>query len=159
MRLKPIFVARSSSDIWWEQLRQLRNACAGGFTHARAEITVEQQRGYRETYRENVRHYLYLTPDGEVAAFSRLEWKEDGYVYPTYGVAPYARGKGYVWEVVKHAMLAAGGPLRGDLLFSNEAIKKVDFALGWRSVGPLPDEGGVLAVEADWPPAFLGDLL
>ena len=158
MRLIPLFLPRQGSDNMWEFLRQTRNACADGLTHDRSEITPQQQALYRQTYSENVRHYVYTDETDVMVAFSRLEWR-DGFVYPTYGIAPRARGKGYAWDVVKHAMLAAGGPLRGDLLFSNEAIKYVDFALGWRPQGPPPDENGVLLVEAEWPPAFVKEFV
>jgi hypothetical protein len=121
------------------------------------EITQEQQWAYMESVQTNphIRHYIYHNGEAFVG-FSRLEWKE-GYVYPTYGVDPQYRGRGYAWDVVKHTMLAAGGPLKGDLLDSNEAIKKVDYALGWVPVGPVVD--GIQQVEAAWPPAFIAGVV
>lgn len=159
MRLRPIYLPRDGNSDQWEWLRVIRNDCAKGFTHNQTEITEEQQAEYRGTFSDNTRHYVYLDEDGSPVAFTRLEWKPDGFVYPSYGVASWARGKGYAWEVVMHAMLAAGGPLRGDLLNDNEAIKKVDFALGWKSRGLPPDENNVLLVEAAWPPEFLRGIL
>ena len=152
-RLRAVYVARWHSDLQWEQLRVVRNECADGFTHFRDEITPRRQEDYRMKYNENVRHYLYLTQSGDVVGFSRLEWRsEDGYVYPTYGVSPRFRGQGYAYEIVEHAMYAAGGPLRGDLLLGNEAIMRVDFALGWYPRGTSKAVDGVLLVEAAWPP-------
>ena len=151
MKLRAHFIPRDGKDSDWDTLRSVRNSCREGLTHTRTEITPEEQALYRQSYSENVRHYLYVTTWGWVVGFSRLEWI-DGFVYPTYGVASWARGHGFSWEIVKHAMLAAGGPLKGDLLVSNEAIKKVDYALGWRPVGEPHD--GIQDVEADWPPAF-----
>jgi len=158
VKLIPVFVPRDGSDNMWDLLRRIRNSCSEGLTHDQRILTPLEQARYRETYSENVRHYLYLTSEDWVVAFSRLEWR-DGFVYPTYGVASWARGLGFAWDVVKHAMLAAGGPLRGDLIFNNEAIKKVDFALGWRPQGPPPDANGILLVEAAWPPEFVKELV
>jgi hypothetical protein len=138
----------------WEMLRRVRNSCASGLTRSQAEVTPEQQKVYRWSYSENVRHYLYLDAGDLVVAYSRLEWR-DGFMYPSCGVAEWARGMGYAWDVVKHAMLASGGPMRGELLDSNEAIKKVDYALGWRPVGPA--QFGAVEVEAAWPPPFVED--
>ena len=154
MKLRPQFLPRWGPPLLWDVLRGVRNACAEGMTHHTNWISAEAQEHYRVTYSENVRHFLYWDPDGCIAAFSRLEWR-DGYVYPTYGVVPSQRGKGYAWEVVKHTMLAAGGPLKGDLLADNEAIKKVDYALGWVPVGEPHD--GIQDVEAAWPPQFYLD--
>jgi hypothetical protein len=146
-----MFVPREGAGYYWDRLRVLRNECALGLTHNRAQITELEQEHYRTTYSENVRHYLYMDKDGNFVAFSRLEWR-DGYVYPTYGVGAHFRGRGYIWDVVRHAMLAAGGPLKGDLLVDNEAIKVVDYALGWRPFGdPV---GLVQSVYAEWPPEF-----
>lgn len=154
VKLKPVLV---TTDAQWELLRLIRNACRDGFTHSTKAITEEQQKEYALKCATNpyLRHYLFYDAENFVVGFSRLEWR-DGYVYPTYGVSPQARGKGYAWEVVKHTMLAAGGPLKGDLLDTNEAIKKVDYTLGWRPVGPVVD--GVQQVEADWPPTFAKNL-
>lgn len=156
MTLKPILLRRTYGyKILWERLRLLRNSCVDGFTHTRREITPEEQEIYVQNFPETVRHYLYIDEHGVVVAFSRLEHQDDGFIYPTYGVDPAHRGKRYAWQVVKHAMLAAGGPLRGDLFVTNKAIMMVDFTLGWRPVGEPVD--GVLSVEAPWPPPFVGD--
>lgn len=152
MRLRPIYLPREGSDDEWEWLRVMRNDCAEGLTHNRNEITEEEQDTYRKSFNEHTRHYIFLTEEGPVA-FSRLEWRPDGFVYPTVGVASWARGHGYAWEVMKHTLLAAGGPLKGDLLTSNKAIMKVDFTLGWRPLGE-PHEG-ILDVECAWPPTFI----
>lgn len=138
----------------WEMLRVIRNGCRDGFTHTTTEITREQQDAYRQACSTNphIRHYLYYY-DGICVGFSRLEWR-DGFVYPTYGVAPWARGRGFAWDIVKLALLAAGGPLKGDLLMTNEAIKKVDYALGFVKVD-VPDENGVQQVQCAWPPPFV----
>ena len=70
------------------------------------ERIEEQQKEYALKCATNpyLRHYLFYDAENFVVGFSRLEWR-DGYVYPTYGVSPQARGKGYAWEVVKHTML------------------------------------------------------
>lgn len=144
------------TDEQWEMLRVIRNSCREGLTHDTSEITPEQQAQYRTRIMMNphVRHYLYMDMDGAYVGFSRLEWR-DGFVYPTYGVASWARGRGYAWDIVALTLLAAGGPLHGDLLVTNEAIKKVDYALGWVNIGE-PREG-VQNVSCAWPPPFLFD--
>jgi hypothetical protein len=138
----------------WEMLRIIRNGCRDGFTHTSTEITQAQQNEYRHKCETNphVRHYLYYTERGICVGFSRLEWK-DGFVYPTYGVAPWARGCGFAWHIVALALLAAGGPLKGDLLVTNDAIKKVDYALGFIDDGPAVQ--GIQNVTCAWPPPFL----
>lgn len=151
MRLHPLLVHRDAKALW-EIMRQIRNACADGFTHRTSQISINEQEQYRLSFSESVRHYLYLDSNDHAVGFSRLDARTDGFVYPTYGVDPNQRGKGYAWDIVKHAMLAAGGPLKGDLLVSNKAIMHVDFGLGWVPDGPSVN--GVLPVRADWPPAF-----
>lgn len=150
----------------FETLRQIRNDCLSGMTHHRSTITPEQQKVYRELcYGPYVRNYLYFCPVRKThVGFSRLQWK-DGFVYPTYGVSMRRLSEtrsvpdapvSYIRDIIQHAMLAAGEPLRGDLFASNEAIKSVDYALGWRPVG-LP-VNGIQQVEADWPPKFFADV-
>lgn len=153
IRLSPRLVVTSDA---WELLRLVRNSCREGLTHDTAEITPEAQRRYMDKMMTNplVRHYLY-TYQNIVVGFSRLEWKE-GYIYPTYGVASWARGQGFAWDIVKLALMAAGGPLKGDLLVTNEAIKKVDYALGFWNDGPAVQ--GIQRVQCPWPPPFIADV-
>ena len=144
------------TDLQWEVLRQIRNSCRQGFTHNQEEVSIEQQREYRNQVDNRlVRHYLYRY-HGVAIGFSRLEWR-DGFIYPTYGVALWARGNGFAWDVVKLALLAAGGPLKGDLLDTNDAIKKVDYTLGFLNDGP--PVRGIQKVTCSWPPPFIREAL
>lgn len=154
MKLIPKVLVRTDVE-GFEQMREIRNSCLNGMTHAKGYLTRVEQDRYRSLYPETVRHYLYFAPEGtEPIGFSRLALSSDGkHIVPTYGIAGWARGKGYAWDIVKHTMLAAGLPLKGDLLDSNEAIKRVDYALGWVPVGPVVN--GVQAVECPWPPPFI----
>lgn len=152
MRLVPRGLQYSDD---WDALRRVRNECAPMLTHFRGEIDQAAKENYRTTFPETVRHYLFEDDERQVVGFARLEWR-DGYVYPSYGLAESARGKGYGWHLVKMALLAAGGPLRGDFLVGNDAIERIDLSLGWRKVGQPVD--GIQAVECDWPPPFVRDL-
>ncbi len=159
MILIPRFLHRSDTH-GFEMLRTLRNECRDAMTHAREYITFIEQEKYRTTYPETVRHYLYLEP-GEgpwwehVVGFSRLE-DRDGFVSFTYGIGPWARGKGYGWDVAKHFLMAAGAHLRGDVLVSNKASQHILYDLGVEPVGE--PEGGIQKIACVWPPPFVEDL-
>lgn len=152
MRLTPQLVTRTGRDDDWEVLRQIRNSCRAGLTQMTDEVSPEMQRRYRRDYdADHVRHYLFLKGSIPVG-YGRLE-ERDGYVYPSCGVAEWHRGKGYGWEVVRLTLLMAGGSMKGELRLSNEVICKIDFALGWKRVGP--PVGDIQPVECAWPPPFI----
>lgn len=153
-RLWPWFVQGS---VLLEALRQVRNECRDYMTGHTAEITPEQQQNWWDHVVDHTNNWFYvfsLEPDAsrpqDFIAFAALSY-HDGTMWPTYGLRASHRGCGIGREVIQFTLIAAQGPLRGNLLASNEAVKKLDYELGWNPIG---EHDGIIDVEYKWPPKF-----
>lgn len=149
--LKPRLV---QTDREWEILRLIRNSCREGFSHDQREITPDMQASYRQALERNSRtvfHYLYF--DSNVAVgFSRLQPNPSGRVTITFGVALWARGNLYEHQIVPMMMLAAGGPLIGDILLTNEVSRWINKLYGFVETVIIEDH---VRIECEWPPMNL----
>jgi len=79
----------------WEELRSLRNECRTFMTVDQHEITLAEQRAFRERFNTlEQRVYLIGLQDGAYVGFLYLK-KKDGRWWASYGVTASKRGAGY----------------------------------------------------------------
>jgi ribosomal protein S18 acetylase RimI-like enzyme len=78
-----------------QQLRVLRNQCAGWMTRDTAQITEAQQETfYRDKLATGRVDGFLALDDGEPAAYGLLVWDKRGRAWSSTGVAESARGRG-----------------------------------------------------------------
>ena len=138
-------------------LGELRNQCLDGLTGVPKLVTPEEQEKWYCSWKP-LEHLAYIYHDrGVRVGWSHILFK-DGFAWPSLGVIPSERRKGFGPQIVKHAMIAGGCEALGLLLARNTAIHKIDFALGWEKVDEHWDDTineMVFTVRYPWPPKFL----
>jgi hypothetical protein len=140
---------RVQNDDQVEVLRQIRNECRNEMTHARDEISQEQQRTWWNRLDQSAHAaYLYTVGDNrDYVAFSFVAWRE-GKPYVSYGMRACARGRRLSYDMVQQALWACQGTAYADVWETNGVILKVDFACGYEEVGR---HDGLVDIVHPWP--------
>lgn len=149
------YLVRNGYDA--QALRLIRNECLDGLTGDPTPVTQGQQADWWNLVKDDPAHisYLYFTPGDGLVGFSHIHFR-NGYQWPSLGVRPEFRGRGFGREIVEHTMIACGGPARGHILVDNVQIQRIDFSLGWFITGEIEKEGRrMYEVSYPWPPPFL----
>ena len=134
------FPVTTNEDV--ECMRRIYNACLAFMTKPLSPITPEQQEKWWEELPSKVKKfkaYLYRE-DGEIVAYSLLQWHFDGRITPLFGITENARGKNLARQIIQHYLSEADGPLWGEELSSHKAIIKMNEEAGWQL---LREENGV----------------
>jgi len=123
-----------------EIMRQIYNATlpwleqSGRPLPHRAE--VDQQNWWFDSEIPMTAH-IYTTVDEpwKFIAFSLIQFKEDRFSTPLFGILPEAHGNGYGEVILRHYLEIAGGPLAGSDRIDNPAITKLNDRNGWKVIG------------------------
>lgn len=125
-----------------EAMRVIFNACREFMTKPFEPITIEQQAKWWKELPNTVRRYkaFIYREDGEIVAYSLLQWHNDGRITPLFGISASARGHNLARQIIQHYLAEADGPLYGEELSSHKAIIKLNKEAGWKL---LREENGV----------------
>lgn len=125
-----------------EAMRQIFNLCREFMTKPLSPITPEQQEKWWKELPSKVKKFkaFLYRDEGEIVAYSLLQWHHDGRITPLFGITARARGHNIAREIIRHYLSEADGPLHGEELSSHAAIIKLNQEAGWKL---LREENGV----------------
>jgi ribosomal protein S18 acetylase RimI-like enzyme len=128
-----------------EELRVLRNECAGWMTNDTSQITPERQ---REFYRQKIAtgkiEGFLMRAAGEPVAYGLLVWDEAGRAWSSTGVSVNQRGQGYGMAVTIENVRRAhahGVPMWAEVRRDNTGQQKICHRIGYHVTDTFERDG------------------
>ncbi len=138
MKLIPVLLDANSDPILIEALRSIyvRTIESLATKPLIPPTPAEQLEWWKNLDPDKVRVWLWRDVERpwEPVAFSMLTDRGD-HATPMFAIDPAFQGRNLARTIIAHYINAAGKPLRGEQLVSNEAIRKLNREAGWRVWG------------------------
>jgi len=133
-----------------EELRFLRNECAGWMTKDTSQISPERQRRFfAEKIATGKIEGFLMRAGGTPVAYGLLIWDEQGAAWSSTGVAVSQRGQGYgravTIENVRRAH-AHGVPMWAEVRRDNVGQQKICYSIGYVLTGTFERDGQTIDV-------------
>ena len=134
-----------------QELRLIRNECAGWMTKNTNQISQEQQ---REFFREKIstgliEGFLVRDDNGNAVAYGLLVWDDEGRVWSSNGTKVSERGHGYgrtaTVEIARRAH-AQGVPIWAEVRHDNTGEQKICATIGYEILDTFERDGLVIDV-------------